>query len=73
MKTQIYPSKGIAQSAAARELRDDPRLTIKIEPVKIGFALTIQRQKPMRAKSVWIKLGNRRACTQVQKENINAS
>lgn len=68
MKTQIYSSRGIAASAAAVAMQKNPKATIKIEPVAIGFVLLIQRPKPMRARPIWIKLAAK-ACTQVQPEN----
>lgn len=70
MKTRIFPTYGIAQSAAALALRTAPDVSIKIDPIAIGFILTVT--KPMRAKPVLIRLPIKRGsvaeCTQVHKE-----
>lgn len=73
MKTQIYPSYGIAASVAAKALQDDPRATIKIDPVAIGFVVTIRRPKPMKAGPIWIRVPRREPCTQVHEEIRHAS
>ena len=60
MKTAIFPSYGIAASAAAVAIRAEPCATIKIDQVAIGWALTVHKPRPMKAKPVWIKLPPKR-------------
>jgi hypothetical protein len=68
LTSKIFPSYGIAASAAALAIRGDARSTIQIDRVALGWLLTIRRPKPMKVKPIWIRLARREPCTQVQNE-----
>jgi len=63
MKSKIFPTYGIAASAAALQLRDRPQSLVSIDPVSMGFIVTLTEPPKKRQ---WIKI-RRRPCTQVQK------